>query len=62
MMLKNNRNILYILLIILGIAIIWRDGFSDKGRPEWHHCKESLFEQVVFNNCTLIYEGEQEPA
>lgn len=53
---------LYILLIILGIAIIWRDGFSDKGRPEWHHCKESLFEQVVFNNCTLIYEGDQEPA
>ena len=61
-MFQNRRTILYILLAILGIAIIWRDSFSGKGRPEWHHCKESLFEQVVFNNCTLVYEGEEQPA
>ena len=61
-MMNNRRTNLYVLLALLGIAIIWRDGFSDKGRPEWHHCKESLFEQVIFNNCTLIYDGKQEPA
>ena len=61
-MFENRRNILYILLAILGIAIIWRYEFSGKGNPSWHHCKESLFEQVIFNNCTLIYEGEEQPA
>ena len=57
-----SRNIIYILIALLGLAIIWRAEFSGRGQPEWHHCKESLFEQVVFNNCTLIYEGETNPA
>ena len=58
----NNRTILIILFVGLALAIIWRDSFSGKGYPEWTHCKESLFEQVIFNNCTLIYEGEEKPA
>ena len=58
----SNRKILIILFAGLAIAIIWRDSFSGRGNPEWTHCKESLFEQVIFNNCTLIYEGEEKPA
>lgn len=61
-MFSHRRTILYGLLALLGIAIIWRGEFSGKGRPEWHHCKESLLEQVLFDNCSLIYEGDEEPA
>ena len=57
-----SRNIIFILIALLGLAIIWRGEFSDRGKPEWHHCKESLFAQVIFNECTLIYEGETNPA
>jgi len=58
----SNRTILIILMVGLALAIIWRDQFSGRGNPEWTHCKESLFEQVIFNSCTLIYEGEEKPA
>lgn len=54
--------LLYVLLAILGLSLIWRADFSGRGIPEWQRCKESLFEQVVFNNCTLIFKGDERPA
>lgn len=56
------RLLLYGLIALLIVLSVWRGTMSDGPRPEWHHCKESLLEQVIFNNCTLIYEGDQQPA
>lgn len=57
----TGRFVIFGLLAFLMILLIWRNDFSDHGAREWHLCKESLFEQVVFNNCTLIFDGEQRP-
>ncbi|MGC6530090.1 MAG: hypothetical protein ACON4G_03635 [Candidatus Puniceispirillaceae bacterium] len=56
-----NRTILIVLLVALALAIIIRNE-TDPSRQEWTNCKESLFSQVVFGECTLIFEGEEEPA
>ena len=56
-----NRTILIVLLVALALAIIIRNE-TDPSRQEWTNCKESLFSQVVFGECTLIFEGEENPA
>ena len=56
------RLLLYGLIALLIVLSVWRGTMSDGPRPEWHLCKESLLEQVIFNNCTLIYEGDQQLA
>ena len=59
----SRLNIIFLILIsVMMLALIWRQYFSGWGDREWHRCKESLFTQVIFNECTLIYNGEQEPA
>ena len=53
--------IIYVLIAVLMLAIVWRGEFSGQGTREWNRCKESVFQQVVFGDCTLIYQGEQRP-
>ena len=54
--------IIVALITLLMLASIWRNDLSGQGLRDWQKCKESLFEQVVFNNCTLIFEGDETPA
>ena len=58
---KDTRIIIYVLIAVLMLAIVWRGEFSGQGTREWQRCKESVFQQVVFGDCTLIYQGEQRP-
>ena len=59
---KSSTWIIFSLVTLLMLVAIWRNDFSGQGLRDWQKCKESLFEQVVFNNCTLIFEGDEQPA
>ena len=45
------RWLLVLLMSLFVLAFIWRD-MSGMADMSWTKCKESLFEQVVFKNCT----------
>ena len=43
---------MWIIVILITILMMSSFFFGRKEVPPWVKCKESLFEQVVFNNCT----------
>ena len=44
---------MWILIILVTITMVSSYWFGkNRETPPWVKCKESLFEQVVFNNCT----------
>ena len=51
--------IIVILITILMMSSFW---FGRKEVPPWVKCKESLFEQVVFNNCTPSLLDNSDPS
>jgi len=43
---------MWVIIILITILMMSSFFFGRKEVPSWVKCKESLFEQVVFNNCT----------
>ncbi len=43
---------MWVIIILITILMMSSFFFGRKEAPPWVKCKESLFEQVVFNNCT----------
>ena len=55
------RWLLVILMILIVIAVIWRD-MNGIGDMPWTKCKESLFTQVTTGECTLRFKADLIPS